>query len=90
MSVSLLELSNGRVSLEFDEADIPTVALAIRTLFGEATQKRFPTAAEVRFGGANFAFQNEWKDPCLVSETPLGNQCLQAVCAWIHRETEEC
>ena len=77
MAIALIELRNGRLSLEFKEQDIPEVVKAITSVFGEMDQKQYVMAAEITFGGATFTFQNEWQDPCLISSTFEGDQCLR-------------
>jgi hypothetical protein len=65
--------------LEFEEEDIAHVVEGIRAEFGKAEQKQFAMASEVRFGGATFVFQNEWQDPCLISSSLQGDQCLRQI-----------
>ena len=79
MTIALLKLRNGHLSLEFDEKDIPEVVETITTVFGNADEKQCVMAAEVKFGEATFIFQNEWQDPCLISSTHKGDQCLRQV-----------
>ncbi|WP_171178771.1 hypothetical protein [Ruegeria sp. HKCCD8929] len=79
MAIGLLKLSSGHFSLEFEEEDVSDVVEAIRTEFGKAEQKQFVMAREVKFGGATFVFQNEWQDPCLVSSSLQGDQCLRQI-----------
>lgn len=79
MAITLLELSHGHLSLEFEEDDIPEVVEAIGTLFGKATKHQYVLASEVKFGGATFIFQNEWQDPSLTASTHQGDQCLRQV-----------
>lgn len=79
MAANLLTLSNGHVSLEFDPADLPIVKAAIEGLFGSIAIKQFPMAADIKFGGADFTYQNEWNDPSLISGTDLGDQHLRRI-----------
>ena len=79
MATKILKLSDGHVSLEFQERDILAIRTLIAALFGEATQKQFIMASVVGFGGENFTFQNEWNDPCLISGTALGDEHLQRI-----------
>ena len=77
MTIELLKLRNGHLSLEFEEKDVPEVVETITTIFGKASEKQYVMAAEVTFGGATFICQNEWEDPCLISSTHEGDQCLR-------------
>ena len=79
MATRILKLSDGHVSLEFQEEDIPAIRTSVAALFGEATQKQFVMASDVGFGGENFTFQNEWNDPCLISGTALGDEHLRRI-----------
>ena len=79
MNVRILELNNGHVSLEFGEKDVSLVAMTATKLFGEVSHKPYIMAAEVYFGGAKFTYQDEWNDPCLISNTDLGDACLRRV-----------
>lgn len=56
MAISLLELPNGNLSLEFDETDHPRVFAAIPAQFGDTAQKHYVMASEVSFGGARFIY----------------------------------
>lgn len=77
MAVTLLSLSNGHYSLEFEPADLPAVASAIRDHYGVPDKRQYPTSAEYRFGGCSFTFQNEWDDPCLISGSAEGDDILK-------------
>ena len=77
MTIRILELRNGHISLEFDTNDIPVVAAGIKSLFGDATQEQFVLCSSIGFGGSEFIFQNEWDDPCLISTTVEGDECLR-------------
>ncbi len=56
MTIALLELRNGHLSLEFEKDGIPEVVNKIRNLFGKADQMQYVVASEVTFGGATFTF----------------------------------
>ncbi|MFC0407601.1 hypothetical protein [Roseomonas elaeocarpi] len=77
--MTLLLLSDGLCSLEFDTSDIPLVAAAISERYGVPEQRLFATAAEYRFGGCSFAFQNQWDDPCLIAGSSEGSEILKAL-----------
>ncbi len=76
MAVSLLHLPNGRVSLEYEPADGPSVRKAINTRYGRMRRRWFVAAGETTFGGERFAAQGEWGHPCLVSTSELGSDML--------------
>lgn len=79
MAVTLLPLSNGHYSLEFEPSDLSQVAAAIRDHYGVPDKRQHPTSAEYRFGGCSFTFQNEWDDPCLISGSSEGDSILQTL-----------
>jgi len=79
MAVTLLPLLNGHYSLEFEPADLPQVAAAIRDRYGVPNKRQHSTSAEYRFGGCSFSFQNEWDDPCLISGSSEGDRMLQSL-----------
>jgi hypothetical protein len=77
MAATLLSLSNGHYSLEFEPADLPSVASTIRDQYGVPDKRQYLTFAKYRFGGSSFIFQNEWDDPCLISGSAEGDEILQ-------------
>lgn len=79
MAVTLLPLSNGHYSLEFESADLPSVASAIRDRYGVPDKRQYPASAEYRFGGCSFTYQNEWDDPCLISGSAEGDDILKSL-----------
>lgn len=79
MAVTLLPLSNGHYSLEFESADLPSVASAIRDRYGVPDKRQYPASAEYRFGGGSFTYQNEWDDPCLISGSAEGDDILKSL-----------
>ncbi|MDY6922613.1 MAG: hypothetical protein SWI22_01480 [Pseudomonadota bacterium] len=79
MAISIMTLTGGGVSLEFDTADAPAVRKAIARRYGRIRRRWFVLAAEVTFGGERFAFQNEWNDPCLISLSAVGAEMLERV-----------
>jgi hypothetical protein len=84
MAVTLLLLSDGHSSLEFDPSDMPSVASAIRDHYGEVDKRQYPMLVEYRFGGCSFTFQNEWDDPCLISASVEGDQILRILHATLN------
>lgn len=79
MAVTLLPLSNGHYSLEFEPADLPLVASSIRDKYGVPDRLQYPTFAEYWFGGCSFIFQDEWDDPCLISGSAEGDDILKSL-----------
>jgi hypothetical protein len=80
MAITLLRLPTGHCSLEFASSDLPFVASAIRARYGAPVVRRYPACADHRFGGCSFTFQNEWDDPCLISESDAGDAILRELC----------
>lgn len=79
MSISLLELANGRVSLEFEESDFSVIVQTIRDIHGLPNKTLKTTYTEYQFGGSRFLFQNEWEDPCLISTSVDGDAILKSL-----------
>ncbi len=75
MAYSLLELGDGKISLEFEKTDIPAVATAIREMFGEVCEIKGVLTNDLKFGGADFICYFEW-DPCIISRCEIGSNCL--------------
>jgi hypothetical protein len=82
MAMTLLALSTGHYSLEFEPSDLPGVRSVIRQLYGRPETRRNPVLTELRFGGCSFTFQNEWDDPCLISGSSEGDEILRALHAF--------
>ena len=79
MAISILNLSGGGASLEFDPGDAAAVRAAIAGRFGKMRRRWFVLAAEVTFGGESFTFQNERSDPCLISQSERGAEMLEQI-----------
>ncbi len=79
MTATLLTLSNGHLSLEFDTSDLPAVREAIRRRYGEPSVERYVTLSVLRFADSSFTFQNDWDDPCLISGSAEGDDILKAL-----------
>ncbi|MEL6104178.1 MAG: hypothetical protein AAFR68_23100 [Pseudomonadota bacterium] len=79
MAIGLLKLSSGHFSLEFEEEDVSDVVEVITSEFGKVEQKQYVMATEMKFGGATFVSQDEWQDPCLISSSFRGDQCLHQI-----------
>jgi hypothetical protein len=79
MAISLLELKDGGVSLEFAEEDVDDLVKAIQERFGEIqTVKKLAAHDLVEFGAEQFIYYYEW-DPCLISQSPRGAEMLQEI-----------
>ena len=79
MAVSILNLTEGGVSLEFDSGDTKAVREAIRRRYGPLRRRWHVLSADVTFGGERFVFQNEWNDPCLISRSAAGAEMLERI-----------
>jgi len=90
MAVSLLELSGGGVSLEFDEPDLAKIRAAIATQFGEIlVLANGPLLSEVEFGGERFVYYQEWT-PCLLSRSEKGASILRLIAAMLSAGPADC
>jgi hypothetical protein len=76
VTASLLRLSSGHYSLEFETADLPALSSAIEQRYGLPEKQQYATLAVYRFGGCSFTFQNEWDDPCLIASSAEGDAIL--------------
>lgn len=72
MTIALLELPSGVVSLEFAEDDAARLNEAVARHFGTPrTLERSALYDVVEFGGERFLLYHEW-DPCLISTSDGG------------------
>ncbi|MCS3449379.1 MULTISPECIES: hypothetical protein [Bradyrhizobium] len=79
MSVSLLEMGQGSVSLEFDDADVIEVRATIAGQYGAIRViESAATYDEVEFGGERFLHYHEWT-PCLISQSDKGREMLRLI-----------
>lgn len=77
MTVSLIRLETG-CSLEFAASDIERVRAALEQRYGVPTIDRSsPILTVYTFGSAQLVFQNEWDDPCLIADEPMGVAMLE-------------
>jgi hypothetical protein len=81
MPVSLLELSDGGVSLELGAGDLDKVAEAICGRLGLGplvTLERAALYDVVEVAGEQLLYYHEW-DPCLISTSPAGARLLRRI-----------
>ena len=77
MTVSLLHLETG-CSLEFAASDIECVRAALEQHYGiPKVDKSSPILTVYTFANATIIFQNEWDDPCLIANEPMGVAMLE-------------
>lgn len=75
--VRLLRLTGGGSSLEFDVVDIPDVRAALQKRAGAPQrQEEHALFTVYHFEGCTLTFQNEWDDPCFISDTAEGGRML--------------
>ncbi|WP_156518379.1 hypothetical protein [Sphingobium sp. EP60837] len=79
MTASLLALSTGHYSLEFEPSDMPSVKATILDQFGRPEIQQYGFSAEYRFGGSSFTFQGEWDEPCFISDSDSGDDILRTI-----------
>jgi len=77
MTVRLSQINDQTYSLEFDVSDIKLVEAAIKTKYGKPKTKTAGIATIYEFGGCDFTFQNQWEDPCLISDNVEGHKILE-------------
>ncbi|WP_206539698.1 hypothetical protein [Leisingera sp. ANG-S5] len=87
ITFKILELSSGRLSLEFSASDLTAVREAIESIYGVPEITAYPACASVKFAGCMFVFQNEWNDPCLISQSEEGNRILKDLFESLRAET---
>ncbi|WP_133485648.1 hypothetical protein [Aliiroseovarius marinus] len=76
MAFKLITLTNGGVSLEFDQSDLPIVVEAITALYGTPVMRKQVLCELWEFGGGELIYYNEW-DPCLIAQSEESNEALQ-------------
>lgn len=81
MGYRLSAIPNRYFSLEFEMADMPAVAEAIKKRYGSPEEKRHIMCIEYFFGGSHFVFQDDWDDPCLISTSNEGAKILKLIFA---------
>ncbi len=78
MRVQLVQVGE-RLSLEMDAAGLIAVKSYLERTFPDTTAAASATYSRIRFGGSEFLHENEWDDPCLLSQTPAGDSLLRSV-----------
>ena len=59
----------------------------IKYLFGKSEVKPLAHIGSVySFGGAEFVFQDEWNDPCLISDSERGDTALRRLSEALNSE----
>jgi hypothetical protein len=80
VTISLLELPSGNVSLEFDAADAGRLSAALAAAGPVRVLERSALHDLVEFEGERFLYYREW-DPCLISTSPAGASVLRRLAA---------
>jgi hypothetical protein len=81
MTISLLDLPSGVVSLEFDAADAARLGAALAAHLGPVHVLEQSALYDlVEFGSERFLYYHEW-DPCLISTSAAGAIALRRLCA---------
>jgi hypothetical protein len=78
MPITLLNAGD-HLSLEFEVSDLSRVGPCIRELYPTTTSRWAGTVKVYSFGGCEFVFQNEWADPCLISNSNEGDAILRSL-----------
>lgn len=76
---SLLQLDDGKLSLELGEDELPLVKHLIDRDWGQPQITRHATHDTLLIKGLEFIFQNDWDDPCLISSCAKGSEMLKAL-----------
>lgn len=78
MAVTLLQAGD-HLSLEFEDGDLRRVGRCIRARYPDAGSRWAGFFRVHTFGGWEFVFQNEWDDPCLISNSNEGDAILRSL-----------
>lgn len=78
MAVTLLPIGE-HLSLEFDATDLDEIRHYLRTQYPDMASKLAGIATVIDFGGAEFTFENECDDPCLISNSTRGDELLLSI-----------
>lgn len=74
----LLNLHDGRLSLEFGQSDWPKLRSRMRRL-GDVSIRQEATHGVVTVNGVPFILVNDWDDPCLISASTTGDHLLKTL-----------
>lgn len=77
-AMEILELGDGRVSLELEQADLAGVLEALRR-FGDVRREEKATYDILHLGETQIIFENEWDAPCLLSTDRRGAAILRSL-----------
>jgi hypothetical protein len=83
MAVTLLRAGD-HLSLEMGSEDLDAVKAHIKSTYPDVTSEPAGIATRVQFAGADFTFQNEWDDPCLISGSVEGDRLLRSICDYFN------
>jgi hypothetical protein len=81
--MKLLQLDDGRLSLEFEPRDWSTVRARIRTWakrhFSDVHLTEEATHSILTADDVEFIVLNDWEEPCLISTSPRGDVILRSI-----------
>jgi len=78
MKIALVQVGD-RLSLEMDAVGFDAVWALVEQIYSDVQVAVAGSHDRVRFGGAVFLHENEWDQPCLLSQTPEGDALLKEV-----------
>jgi hypothetical protein len=78
MKIELVRVGE-RLSLELDPEGLEAVRSFIRQTYPEVKTQVAGTYGRVCFAGSEFLHENEWDAPCLLSQTPEGDELLKGI-----------
>ena len=78
MKVQIMQVGD-RLSLEMDAAGLQAVRSYVKRTYPTVTTETAATYSRISFGGSEFLHENEWNDPCLISQTAEGDALLRSV-----------
>jgi hypothetical protein len=74
--MQLLNLHDGRLSLEFGQQDWPILRSRMRRV-GDVSIRQEATHGIVTLNGVQFILLNDWDEPCLISMSSTGDELLR-------------
>ena len=78
MKLELMQVGE-RLSLEMDPLGLEAVRSFIKQTYPDVTNDTAGIVTLIRFGGAEFIFENEWDDPYLLSNSSDGDDLLRSI-----------